>query len=78
MKIDFYDHGDADVDESWHRILGLDSNPLERHASLGGAIPPEDASYVPPEYVNAGRIPDSWFICMDILAATEAAEDPSG
>ncbi len=71
-RIRFVDHGDAEVDLMWRERLDVEA--IRRHASLGGAIPPEDAYSVPSEYVNAGRIPDTWFDCMDILAATTEPE----
>lgn len=69
--ITFHDHGDPDVEAFWQDFYGL-PEAIRRHASLGGDIPPQDAYSVPPEYVNAGRVPDSWFVCEDILAATES------
>lgn len=57
------DHGDPSVDARWRAAI-------RRHASLSGAIPPADAYFVPPEFANHGRIPESYFICEDILNAS--------
>jgi hypothetical protein len=66
--IEFIDHGDAEVDEMWRERLGA-----QRLLDEVARMCPDDVEYdVPPEYVNAGRIEDSWFICMDILSATES------
>jgi hypothetical protein len=63
-----WDHGSPAVDQFWRNVIGRGA--IQRHASLGGAIPPEDAKFVPPEFENDGRIPESWFICEQILAAS--------
>jgi hypothetical protein len=63
-----WDHGDPAVDMFWRKVIGRGA--IQRHASLGGAIPPEDATFVPPKFEKDGPIPESWFICEQILAAS--------
>ena len=65
--IEFIDHGDAVVDEMWRERL-------QAEAILAAMCPPEVEYDVPPEYVNAGRVPDTWFDCIDILMATDDPE----
>ncbi len=63
----FIDHGDEIVDEMWRERLAA-QEPLQ-------AMCIEDVEYeVPAEYVNSGRVPETWFDCMDILAATTEPE----
>lgn len=66
-----WDHGDPAVDEFWRKVVGRGSNSTHRHAPLGGAIPPADAAYVPPEFQDHGRYDfESLRICEAILAAS--------
>jgi hypothetical protein len=70
------DHGDPSVDARWRRAIMRGRDAIQRHASLAGAPLPRmcpdgaDGGFMPVEFANAQTIPESYFICEDILAAT--------
>lgn len=71
------DHGDPSVDARWRAAIMRGRETINRHASLAGAPLPRmcpdvlnEGEWVPAEFANEQTIPESYFICKAILAAS--------